>query len=454
MTAMPTFDPAWVQRTTAGRWLGDPPAAPTQPATGFSIDTRTLAPGQAFVAIKGPNHDGHDHIDAALSAGAPFALVADSSAISNPQSAILLVPDPIAALQQLAHAHRDRLAEGTCIVISVSGSNGKTTTRHLIHHVLTHAGKRGTQSPKSFNNHLGVPLTLLAADPGDDFVACEVGTNHPGEIDALGAIVRPNVAVITSIGEEHMEFFGTLEHVEREELTVLRHLGVGGPCFAGPGVPLRDARVEPAFLRGEHLMGNARALRRRMRQSFAPIREAGALAAWCGLWFDVAYDTIADSMQTVETPPGRWQLIELGDAVTLVHDAYNANPTSTEAAVMALGDMEASRRVLVLGDMNELGGQGVVAHRRAGELAAVCADVLVCIGSLAGHAAAAARGVKPVEHWPTWTDDLPARVTALLEPGDVVLLKASRGMRLERLIPAIEARFGPCMGHRSDEPRV
>ncbi len=406
---MPTWPARWFEDVTQGRWLVEP--LPGYEVMGLCHDTRTLLPGMAYVAIQGENFDGHRFVADAAAKGASLAIV--QSPVPNAQIPTLRVRDTVEALQQLAFAHRDALEQGGCKVISVSGSNGKTTTRHLIHHVLTHAGLKGTQSPKSFNNHLGVPLTLLAADPTDDFVACEVGTNHPGEIDALSRIVRPDLAVITSIGEEHLEFFGDLEGVAKEEAAILPY--VKGKAWEPPheGLPLALLPTDFPLL-GEHL------------------RESAALAGAVAQALGVGDDRTRQAMSCVEPMPGRMQLLRLGE-VQVIHDAYNANPSSMRAALAALGAFSAAgRRVAVLGDMFELGDHAASAHREIAALAEDQADLVIRIGeAFAGEA---------------WSDALPEQLANRLQPGDVVLLKASRGMRLERLIPAIEAKFGPRTG--------
>lgn len=456
MTAFWTYDN--LARVTGGTWLAPPadggavlPAAQRDAGPIIWHDTRDLEPGQCYLAVKGENFDGHDFVEQAFENGAALALVNSSTA---PQTRgigaacpILAVPDTVTALQDLARVYRDELAQGTCKVIGVAGSNGKTTTRHLIHHVLTHAGKTGTQSPKSFNNHLGVPLTLLAARPTDDFVACEIGTNHPGEIDFLSAIARPDIAVITSIGEEHLEFFKTVANVASEEASIMSHVVPAGWVFA----PEEDwdrylakrfnrsdleiahgpSDVEGGWHvwldRGVHMVLNAR------------------LAVAVALRLGVDNADCSRAMLDATLPPGRGELLVLGD-IQVIHDAYNANPTSTAVAISEFGLRErlggCGRKVIVFGDMLELGDRAPVAHRSVGiQAESDEIDLLVCIGHLAKGAAELLEHMQShtFEHW---TDDLPDQVAALLRPGDTVLLKASRGMRLERLIPAIEKRFG------------
>ena len=445
-----------LQRLTAGRWLA-PPADPAAAVTGITQDTRTLRPGQTYLVVVGENFDGHTFVDAAFAAGASLAIVQRDPVAADPVAAdvnpsaesaaphddpaadshprlrmdqpILLVDDTVAALQQLAHAYRNVLADGGCTVISVSGSNGKTTTRHLIHHVLTACGLAGTQSPKSFNNHLGVPLTLLAADPTHDFVACEVGTNHPGEIDALARLVRPDIAVLTSLGEEHLEFFHDLEGVAREEAAILPHVRPGGlvlvPASAGNLLaPYYDVQEDVALLSitddaGVPLELPLAGMHNRMNAALA-LAVARRLGA--------ATTQAAEALKNCATPPGRMQVLRLKQNVTLINDAYNANPDSMRVALDHLSTLT-GRKVAILGDMRELGEQAPELHQAIESYASEAADETILIGESFGADA--------------WSADFAERVAARVRPGDTVLLKASRGMRLERLIPAIEARFPP-----------
>jgi len=419
-----------LEKITGGEWLIEPaPGSEEAVETGLSHDTRTLTPGQVYLAVKGEHHDGHRFVSRALENGAACAIVSDEAAVGP--GPVLLVDDTVAALQELASAYRDELAKNDCKVIGVCGSNGKTTTRHLIHHVLTRCGLRGTQSPKSFNNHLGVPLTLLAASRNDDFVACEIGTNHPGEIASLGDIAWPDAAVITSVGEEHLEFFKTIDGVAKEEAAILPFVRPHGyvtlPTEAAQliasyydvqegvvmlPVPLgntdRDVPIDFPLL-GEHNRMNA------------------ALVVALGRWLSLPTDAMHDALRCVQPPPGRLREIKLGQGVTVLDDSYNANPDSMRAALAVLNEA-AGRKVAVLGDMLELGTASNAAHRAIIDEARRMSDEVVLVGERFGGAA--------------WSADLPGEVADRLEPGDTVLLKGSRGMALERMIPAIEKRFG------------
>jgi UDP-N-acetylmuramoyl-tripeptide--D-alanyl-D-alanine ligase len=451
------WDQSSVARLTAGRWLiapGDDAASPT----GVSIDTRTLAPDQIYVAIPGENFDGHAFLPQAEARHAALAIVSDepmahSHRASTRHIPLLLVDDTVAALHALARAYRTHLREGGCKVIAITGSNGKTTTRHLIHSLLQ-TTLRGSQSPKSFNNHLGVPLTLLAAAPHDDFVVAEVGSNHLGEIAQLAALLQPDAAVITSIGTAHIGHFGSREAIAQEKASLLHFVQPGGLVAVPHGQallepyiqPLRDNHQviefadeldEPAFrnvnfpLPGAHNRRNAAA--------------AVAIARWMG----ISDTDIARALCTVGGVDGRLQRLRFGQGVTVIHDAYNANPDSMRAAIDVLFAEPATRRVAILGDMFELAEQGPTEHRAIGhDLATAPAhenDLAIFIGELATLA-----GESLAHHWPAeriqtfakCDDALPQAVATLLAPGDTILLKASRGMRLERLLPAIEARFG------------
>ena len=438
---------------TQGTWLVEPDDLAAE-VTGLWHDTREIKQGQAYLAIAGDNFDGHDFIDKAFDAGASLAIVSTEPPSLEggaggrvPGHPVLKVNDTIKALQDLARAYRDELKAGGCKVIGIAGSNGKTTTRHLIHHVLTHAGLKGTQSPKSFNNHLGVPLTLLSAKPSDDFVAAEIGTNHPGEIDFLSAIARPDIAAITSIGEEHMEFFKDLDRVAQEEMAICDHLMDEGVVVAGLSefdqilksklgskhqhYTTYDGDLDPPpnfALLGEHNDSNA--------------RSANMVADLFGLT-EPQYN---EALLSVEPEKHRGEVLRFGQNVTIYDDCYNANPSSMRAAIDTLSTMPSTgKKVAILGDMLELGDRSHELHTEIAYYANSKAWTAV-IGPLFAKVQFDMFISCPQFEW---SDELPEKVVDLIEPGDTVLLKASRGMRLERLIPAIERRFGPAEG---DEP--
>lgn len=400
--------------------------------SGFGIDSRSLPAGAVFFALKSADRDGHGFAEAAVRGGAAAAVVRRGWPVPEGcGGAFLRVDDPAAALARLARVQRERLAAGGCRVIAVAGSNGKTSTRRLIHHVLASSGLAGTQSPASFNNHLGVPLTLLAASPDDAFVAAEIGTNHPGEVAPLAALLSPEVAVIPSLGTEHLGHFGSLAAVIEEEAALLPAVRAGGAIFCPAEVaaalqphydvaervallPITAARHDPSVpadfpLLGAHQRANAR------------------LAAAVGRWFDRSPEAIAAALRSATPAPGRMEpRLLLGGAeaggVTLIHDAYNANPDSMAAALETLARTPGGqRRVAVLGPMLELGSFSEGAHREAAALASRCADAVFVLG----------------EAWPT-PGATAAEVVAAIRPGDVVLAKASRGSKLEALFPLLE----------------
>ncbi|MCG6986413.1 MAG: UDP-N-acetylmuramoyl-tripeptide--D-alanyl-D-alanine ligase [Thiocapsa sp.] len=445
------WTPAAFAEITGGRWLV-PPADAAAPITALGIDSRTLRPGEAFVAISGAHFDGHDFLAAVQAADAALAFVERD--IPPPGStgsgalALLRVESTVAALHALAHRWRDLLGGAGCRIVAVCGSNGKTTTRHLTHHVLSHAGLSGSQSPKSFNNHLGVPLTLLGARPEHDFLVAEVGTNHPGEIAALAAIVRPDIALITSIGEEHLEFFQDLAGVAREESAVLEHIADGGTAIllsedrlpapltipAEPTFAILRFELDPVTaalpLPGEHNQLNA---------------SAASAVARC---FGVSEDRIAAAWPAAGHAPMRGELIGADNPgwPTVINDCYNANPTSMRAALALLAEYPAPR-VAMLGDMLELGQVTASAHRDIAALAADSAERCVLIGpQFAAAAAGLALDERAVSAHAGWSDDLATQIAAGLTTDATVLLKGSRGMALERMLPALQARFGAAAG--------
>lgn len=455
-------------------------AAPAALSGQVSIDSRAVAPGCVFIAIKGDRTDGHLYLEQAAADGAAVLVVHDPAAVPPrlPDTlTVLHVPNTAAALLRLAAAHRKTL-EATQ-VIAVGGSNGKTTTCRLLEAVLG-GSLRGTASPKSFNNAIGVPLTILAARKTDQYLICEVGTNAPGEIAPLAAVIEPDIAVITSIGREHLEGLGSVEGVIAEEAALLGGLRPGGMAVVTAECPPLLDRIAPFFSSKQPAsLGPARTLVTFGRSAAADLRVTGvevtpeatsfllndrerhvvpiagahnacnaAAVIAVARRLKVAPEAIHAGLSTAKGPDMRMQRTTVA-GVQFINDAYNANPDSTLAAIdtfrlaFSRGGA-AGRRVLILGDMLELGEAAPDLHREVGEAIAKasCFDLVVLVGSLALNAAS------PIAHGPgsvrlsCHPDAGPAHaaaIAALLHPGDVALLKASRGTGLERIIAAAAA---------------
>lgn len=452
-----------------GRWVARRRGGEPAHLTGINTDSRTLERGQVFLALRGDHFDGHRFLATAANAGAPLLIVDDAEAAADvPEGRcdVLQVADTQRALTQLATAWRRRLGGR---VIAVTGSAGKTTTKHLIHTVLS-SHYVGSASPKSFNNHIGVPLTLLAARPGDAYTVVEVGTNAPGEIAALARIVEPDIAMVTHVGAAHLEGLGGPEGVLREKASLLTHLREGGLAIVNGDIAgLQDYRkVVPTMLS----FGESAGCDLRMTDYTA--EAGGARFTVNGRWnfrlpmlgrhsamnalaaiavcrhMQLSEQQIADALAKVRPAMMRLEVQQVGPAeggVTLINDAYNANPDSTAAAIDVLAEYPAAgRRVAVLGDMLELGEEAAERHRRAGEqVAEAGVDAAVFAGRLMMFAAEAAAKRLPAERvlaLPDWPEgDATERAAAMIEPGDTVLLKGSRGMRMERLIDAIVRRL-------------
>jgi len=414
-----------ITRLVDGVWM--PPPRDGIVVTGVSTDTRTLRPGELFVAISGQNFDGHDYIEKAFQAGASAAM---GSRLGDSAKPTMLVDHPIPSLGTLAKAYREVLKELDCKVIAVAGSNGKTTTRMMIHHILTMAGMHGHQSPKNYNNELGVPLTLLGTGCGDeetrgsacDFVVVEIGTNHPGEVAALAQIVQPDFAVITSIGREHLEHFGSIEAVEREEFSLLEHLAEGGTAWTPKDAP--PSYDGPLSLPGAHNRANA------------------AFAVAVAKHLGVRDEVIEQALAIAPTPPGRLVIEQLPTAeITLIDDSYNANPDSMLAALNVLKNTAGKRQVAILGDMLELGPTRETLHRELAESARQQCDVLLLCGEVFSQSCSDMES-ETLRVRRELTEQVMAEFAETLCVGDVVLVKGSRGSAMERIIPEVRDRFG------------
>lgn len=472
------WTPEGVRQAASGRWVVEPGSRLT---AGVSTDTRTVQRGQVFVALVGEKLDGHDYLRQAAEGGASVVVVSDGAKARGLSGVgVLEVEDTLVALQGMAGAYRDCLRGDGVTVVGVTGSNGKTTTRHLIHGVLS-SRWAGSQSPKSFNNHIGVPLTLLGVRPGERFVVAEIGTNHPGEIAALGALARPDVAVVTNVGSAHIGMFGSREAIAEEKTSLLRFVSPDGLAV----VPGGDAGVDGHLGRvpgGVEIVrfgvgGENQVRLTRWRQAAEGLTfevevngqtESGfglpmlgrhnavnALAAIAvGGWMGLELPAIADALRQVTGVPMRLGVTRLGTAgasLVVINDAYNANPDSVAGAVRVLAEYPlplvtggGGRRVLILGDMFELGDEAAGLHREVGRKILASREavgLVILVGELSKHTAEVLResGVGDRVLWFNgWDEGLGERVAGVIEPGDVVLLKASRGMGLERLVPSLE----------------
>ena len=461
---------------------------------GVSIDSRSIADGQVFIAIRGENFDGHDFLAEACEAGALVLIIdREDAAIPGPTSGrqgrgvvVIRVPDTRRALLKLAQAYRRTLNQ--CKVIAVCGSNGKTTTVRLIEGVLAQRF-RGSASKKSHNNDIGVPLTILAARATDQFLICEVGTNAPGEISMLGGVVEPDICVITSIGREHLEKLRDLRGVAREESAILSHLRPGGLGIITADSPELAAIVgEGARFGDSPLLRFGRASNAELRLTgceHTSVTSAGAEPT-PGLTFEVNGrarfqlpmegehnacnalaaigvarrmgmddDSIGAGLGAVKPAQMRWErrtiALERG-SITLINDAYNANPDSMIAGLRTfVATCPKSRRVFVMGDMFELGDANDQGHRDVGAFlgASGGVDVLITVGKsalLAGEAYRGAFAGAQLLSVPELSPSAIDRIVAMINAGDAVLLKGSRRARLERLAEVIEQLGGRVSG--------
>ncbi len=447
-----------VRQAIGGKWLSAIPAeVPALEAV--CTDTRRMDKSSLFIALKGDRFNGHDYLPAAAAGGAIAALVQDAPPTTLPNVHLIQVADTRQALGKLAAHCRKQLRSR---VIAVGGSNGKTSTKHLIDAALN-LKWRGSVSPKSFNNDIGVPLTIFAADPTQDYLVLELGTNHPGEMAVLTAMAQPDIAVITSISAEHLEGLGDLMGVRREEASIIDGLNPKGLLIINGDDPqLREtvARYpgkcitfgfEPHNdLFATDIQCTRDGVRFRLNNSrveyFVPMlgrhTATNALAAIAvARRMGVEEKQILEGLAQASGPEMRLQM-QQADGVSVLNDAYNANPASMEAALATLMELEcSSRRIAVLGDMRELGEASQRLHRELGRFASQCKPHrLICVGPQSRLVAQSAveAGLADVEHFESAAQAAQA-LPAQLRQGDLVLVKGSRGMRLEQVAQAIGA---------------
>ena len=461
----------------------------------IATDSREVREGDLFVAIRGDRLDGHDYIKAACDGGASACLCDrrwfESEAPSAPHVArgdrdlsipVLVVSDTVEALGQLAaHYRRDIMSPAT-VVIAITGTNGKTTTKAMLDHLLSQSFP-GRAAIRSFNNAIGVPLTILSADADDRYLIVEIGSNAPGEVDALARIAMPNAAVITSIGEAHLEGLVDLAGVVREKASLLDHVRSDGlivvnvdqpqmlerltdRTFPHPSSEAKDGAPMPGrpgprvvtIGTGLHaslavsiiesdvhrttleLDGRVRATVPMPGRHHATNAAAAFAVA---RWFGIPPRQIIERLSTFVPLEGRTRSLALGD-IQLIDDAYNANPTSMSAVVEALGAITDRRRVFVMGDMLELGDASSAFHEQIVEaVMSAGIEVLVAVGPRSVEAAGrrdwASRATRVIA-----CDDAADAVTKVadvVQAGDVVWVKGSRGIGLDRVVGDLAQEF-------------
>jgi UDP-N-acetylmuramoyl-tripeptide--D-alanyl-D-alanine ligase len=455
------------------------------PARGFegvSIDTRTLGAGELYIAVRGERFDGADFAGLALDAGAggvvlprgrgrdlvpPFGN-AERAPRSTVAPVVIEVDDTLAALQALAQ--RVRRESGTRVV-AITGSAGKTTTKEVTAEFLA-TRYRVMRNRGNFNNHIGLPLSLIDLRQRPEIAVVELGMNHTGEISTLVRIAEPEVRVWTNVGEAHLGSFSSVDDIADAKAEILEGATIStllvanadderimsrATAFAGQIVTFGLER--PAAVRAstivDHGIDGTSARIATSRGTFdvaMPLVGRGNLAnvlaaTAVAVEFDVALEAIAEAARGLRPAAHRGQVIRLSSGVTIIDDSYNANPTATRQALAVLaGDRSATRRVAVLGEMLELGAGAAALHEEVG--AAVARgriDVLFAVGgppasALARAAVDGGMGDGAV-HYLATSDEAADAVAGLVRPGDLVLVKGSRGVRTDRVVARLEAEF-------------
>ena len=421
-------------------------------------DSRQAVPGAMFVAICGENADGHDFAATAVENGA--AIVLAGRPLDVP---CIVVADPVLALGALAHwVRKNRLS---CKVIAITGSSGKTSTKDVLAQVLSTAGS-AVAAVGSFNTEIGVPLTILQAEAATEFLVLEMGMRGLGHLTYLTEIAEPDIAAIVNIGSAHVGVVGTIDMVANAKGEIIATLPSSGFAILNCDDPQVMAQVGRTVAQvvtcGEAAGSDIRATDVRVddqaRAAFTlTIGDASApvtlqyhgrhfvsnalIAAGVAHSVGICIENIAMALRAA-TPTSKWRMEvhHLPGGVTLINDAYNANPESVRAAVDTLAAMAAGRRTwLVLGEMRELGGSAEIEHTKIGEyVAAHGIDELMCVGEGAHPAYLATNGISTINS--SWVPDPEGAIIALesgLAPGDVALIKASRGIGLEVVVSAL-----------------
>jgi UDP-N-acetylmuramoyl-tripeptide--D-alanyl-D-alanine ligase len=442
--------------------------------SGLSIDTRTIGRGEAFFAIAGERNDGHDYVAAAIDKGAGVAVVAADKRARFPADApLLVVPDVLDALGSLARAGRARSAAK---IVAITGSVGKTSTKEALQLALRADGETHA-SAASFNNHIGVPLSLARLPETARYGVFEIGMNHAGEITPLARLVRPHAAIVTTVAPVHLEFFESVNHIADAKAEIFLGVEPGGaailnrdnPYFARLKRRATQAGIAHIVSFGEHARAQARLLKCALQPDASTVEASilgekvtyrigapghhlvlnslAVLAAATLLGADLALAALALAHQT--PAPGRGTRITLeapGGPLLLIDESYNANPNSMRAALALLGQTPTGprgRRIAVLGDMLELGPTGPDLHR---DLVQPVGENRIDLVFCAGPLMAALWEALPVNrrgaHAAT-AEELEPLITGALRGGDAVMIKGSLGSRMGPIVKSLVRRYSP-----------
>ncbi|GGK35742.1 UDP-N-acetylmuramoylalanyl-D-glutamyl-2,6-diaminopimelate--D-alanyl-D-alanine ligase [Salinarimonas ramus] len=478
-----TAPPLWTGEDARAATGAIPHGTPPARITGVSIDTRTLEPGDLFVAIVGETNDGHDYVAQAFAKGAAAALVAhDRAETLAGHGPLLAVEDTLRGLERLGRAARARTRAK---IVAITGSVGKTGSKEALRLALSRSG-RAHAAAASYNNHWGVPLTLARMPADTEFGIFEIGMNHAGEIAPLSRMVRPHVAIVTTVEAVHIENFrdirgiadakgeiflglepGGVAVINRdnpfcERLTMLASASDAGRILTFGEDERADVRAVTIVTKPDLSIVDARVLGERLAYRIGmagrhiALNSLALVAAAKALGVDVALSALA--LGDVDPPAGRGARKDLavpGGTITLVDESYNANPASVRAALETLGQMELpwrGRRIAVLGDMLELGPDGPRQHR---EIAGVALSAGIDLVFTAGPLMKGLHGALPPERrggWAETSDALAPTVLGALRPGDIVMIKGSRGVRTERIVKAIEERYSEAAAKTATPP--
>jgi UDP-N-acetylmuramoyl-tripeptide--D-alanyl-D-alanine ligase len=427
-----------------------------------STDSRTLQAGDLFVPLRGENFDGHKFIQQAAERGAVGAMVEEKWNGKRPENfALIRVADTLVGYQTLAAKYRASLP---LKVIAITGSNGKTSTKDFLAAVLARKF-RVTKTEGNFNNHVGLPQTMLAAKRDNEIAVWEIGMNHPGEIAALAKLAAPDVAIITNVGIAHIEFMGTREAIAEEKGSLAKALAANGTLILNADDPFSEsiskrtsakivlAGIENGSVRAVDIrqsatgseftiLEGAHRCRAQLPVPGIHMVQNAMLAVAAGRVFGMSIEDCAVGLASTPLTKARLQIKEI-DGIQFIDDSYNANPDSMKAALRTLMELDSDgRRIAVLGEMGELGAESERGHREVGEAAAeMRIDQLMAVGSIGGTIARAAEeaGLKKSVAVGSHRE-----AAELLEknaaPGDLVLIKGSRSARMERVLEEFAKR--------------